>query len=140
MALKRSKKYYNVMEDLVAEEVRGQLASLSPRLTQYIKQFEVETYALNRLPTLYACSREGWMHQQKRARKEFQGVVKTAVRQAIAAVQRDLLKSSTPLFQDEEGVSSLSSLSKETSSSAQYLNRGGYSHRSGRKRSHSNIM
>jgi hypothetical protein len=129
MALKRSKKYYNVMEDLVAEEVRGQLASLSPRLAQYIKRFEVETYALNRLPTLYASSREGWMHQQKRARKEFQGVVKTAVRQAIAAVQRDLLRSSTPLFQDEESVSDFPS-QKETSAKSQYWNHPAYSHRS----------
>ncbi len=120
------------MEDLVAEEVRGQLASLSPRLTQYIKRFEVETYALNRLPTLYASSREGWRHQQKRARKELQGIVKTAVRQAIAAVQRDLLRSSTPLFQDEEGVSDLSK-HKETSTKSKYWNHPAYAHRSGKQ-------
>ncbi|MGB3536024.1 MAG: late competence development ComFB family protein [Microcoleaceae cyanobacterium] len=139
MTLKRSQKYHNIMEDLVAEEVRGQLASLSPRLTQYIKRFEVETYALNRLPTLYASSREGWIHQQKRARKDYQGVVKTAVRQAIAAVQRDLLRSSTPLFQNEEGVSDFSS-QKETSAKSQYWQRSAYSSRSRQKRSNSNIV
>lgn len=52
------------MEDLVSEEVRRQLVLMSPRLTRYIKRVEVETYALNRLPPLYACSREGWLHQK----------------------------------------------------------------------------
>lgn len=59
-----SRKYHNVMEDLVSEEVRRQLVLMSPRLTRYIKRVEVETYALNRLPPLYACSREGWLHQK----------------------------------------------------------------------------
>lgn len=90
------------MEDLVAEEVRTQMALLSPRLTQYIQRTEVETFALNRLPTLYASSQEGWLHQVKRARDEYQVKIKTAVRQALAAVQRDPLRSSTPLFPDKE--------------------------------------
>lgn len=139
MTLKRSRKYYNVMEDLVAEEVRGQLASLPSRLTQYIKRFEVETYALNRLPTLYACSREGWIHQQKRARKEFQGTIKTAVRQAIAAVQRDLLRSATPLFDDPEGNTDLSSR-KDTAAQSQYWTHSAYAYSHERKRSNSKII
>lgn len=139
MALKRSKKYYNVMEDLVAEEVRGQLASLPSRLTQYIKRFEVETYALNRLPTLYASSREGWMHQQKRARKEFQGTIKTAVRQAIAAVQRDLLRSSTPLFQDDEATSEFSSR-KDTATKSKSWTHSAYAYSNERRRSNSKIV
>jgi hypothetical protein len=96
------------MEDLVAEEVKRQLASLSPRLCQYIKRVEVETYALNRLPPLYASCQEGWMQQLKRGKAEFHAPIKTAVRQAIAAVQRDLLRHSTPL-------SPLSPLSPEAS-------------------------
>ncbi len=102
MSVKPRRKYHNIMEDLVAEEVRIQMAQLSPRLTQYIKRVEVETYALNRLPTLYASSQEGWLHQHKRARTEYQKQIKIAVRQALAAVQRDPLRSSTPLFQDPE--------------------------------------
>jgi hypothetical protein len=104
MSVKQRRKYHNIMEDLVAEEVRSQMALLSPRLTQYIQRTEVETYALNRLPTLYASSQEGWLHQQKRAREEHQATIRTAVRQALAAVQRDPLRSSTPLFQDKEEV------------------------------------
>lgn len=102
MLTKQRRKYHNIMEDLVAEEVRSQMALLSPRLTQYIQRSEVETYALNRLPTLYASSQEGWLHQQKRAREEHQAKIRTAVRQALAAVQRDPLRSSTPLFQEKE--------------------------------------
>ena len=104
MSVKQRRKYHNVMEDLVAEEVRSQMALLSPRLTQYIDRSEVETYALNRLPTFYASSREGWLHQQKRARDEYQVQIRTAVRQALAAVQRDPLRNSTPLFSDPEEV------------------------------------
>ncbi|NJK37000.1 MAG: late competence development ComFB family protein [Oscillatoriales cyanobacterium RM2_1_1] len=89
------------MEDLVAEEVRNQMAQLSPRLTQYIKRGEVETYALNHLPTLYASSREGWLHQQKRGRVELHNQIKTSVRQALMAVQRDPLRSSTPLVKEQ---------------------------------------
>ncbi|MDF2208907.1 MULTISPECIES: late competence development ComFB family protein [Arthrospira] len=102
MATIKSRKYHNVMEDLVSEEVRRQLVSMSPRLTQYIKRVEVETYALNRLPPLYACSREGWLHQKRRGTEDCYEQVKIAVRQALAAVQRDLLRNSTPLVGDEE--------------------------------------
>jgi Late competence development protein ComFB len=97
MVIGSNRRYHNVMEDLVAEEVKRQLASLSPKLSQYIKRVEVETYALNRLPPLYASSKEGWIQQLKRGREEFYTPIKTAVRQAIAAVQRDLLRHSTPL-------------------------------------------
>ena len=101
MVIGSNRRYHNVMEDLVAEEVKRQLASLSPRLSQYIKRVEVETYALNRLPPLYASSKEGWIQQLKRGREEFYAPIKTAVRQAIAAVQRDLLRHSTPLSPEE---------------------------------------
>jgi len=97
MTIDSNRRYHNVMEDLVAEEVKHQLATLAPRLSQYIKRVEVETYALNRLPPLYASSQEGWMQQLKRGREEFHAPIQTAVRQAIAAVQRDLLRHSTPL-------------------------------------------
>jgi hypothetical protein len=102
MAPAKSRKYHNIMEDLVAEEVRRQLALLSPRLTQYIKRVEVETYALNRLPPLYASSKEGWMHQKRKAGSELPDQIRQSVRQAIAAVQRDLLRSSTPLVREDD--------------------------------------
>ena len=48
--------YINVMEMLVEEEVTKQIKGLPPRILKYLKQTEVETYALNRLPSLYASS------------------------------------------------------------------------------------
>lgn len=102
MPVNSPRKYHNIMEDMVAEEVRRQVAVLSPRLSQYIKRVDVETYALNRLPPLYACSQEGWLMQNKRAKSEYLEQVKTVVRQALMAVQRDLLRHVTPLIKDEE--------------------------------------
>ncbi len=97
MANQYSRKFHNIMEELVIEEVQRQWVGLPTRLAQYIKKVEVETYALNRLPPLYASCQEGWQIQYKRGKKEYGEQVKTVVRQAIAAVQRDLLRHSTPL-------------------------------------------
>lgn len=89
--------YINVMELLVAEEVEQQIQSLSPRVVKYLKMVEVETYALNRLPALYASSEKGWQHQYDKAKREMRNQIKSAVRHALAAVQVDPLRSSSPL-------------------------------------------
>jgi hypothetical protein len=100
------KLYINVMELLVAEEVDQQLASLPERVTKYIKRTEVETFALNRLPALYASSEKGLQHQYDRAVNELRPQIKSAVRQAFAAVQIDPIRLSQPLqlHSDEEAV------------------------------------
>lgn len=89
--------YVNVMELLVAEEVERQLKPLPPRVLKYVKRVEVETYALNRLPSLYASSERGWQHQYEKARREMRSQIKNAVQQALAAVQVDPLRQSQPL-------------------------------------------
>ncbi|MEL7142806.1 MAG: late competence development ComFB family protein [Cyanobacteria bacterium J06643_4] len=89
--------YTNVMERLVAEEVERQKAKLPPKLREYIKTVEVETYALNRLPALYASSEKGWQMQYEKAGKTHADAVSKAVRQGIAAVQVDPLRASQPL-------------------------------------------
>ncbi|MGB3570932.1 MAG: late competence development ComFB family protein [Phormidesmis sp.] len=89
--------YTNVMERLVAEEVARQKAKLSPKLRQYIKTVEVETYALNRLPPLYASSEKGWQMQYEKVGKQHAETIHKAVRQGIAAVQVDPLRASEPL-------------------------------------------
>ncbi|QQE64884.1 hypothetical protein GFS31_15670 [Leptolyngbya sp. BL0902] len=94
--------YINVMELLVAEEVEQQLKMLPPRVMKYLKVVEVETYALNRLPALYASSEKGWKHQYDKAKRELHNQIKNAVRQAIAAVQVDPLRSSEPLKLDHK--------------------------------------
>lgn len=89
--------YINVMEVLVAEEVDRQLAQLPGRVLKYVKRLEVETYALNRLPPLYASSEKGWKCQYDRAARTLYKQIVDAVRQAIAAVQVDPIRSSQPL-------------------------------------------
>ncbi|NEQ54439.1 MAG: late competence development ComFB family protein [Leptolyngbya sp. SIO3F4] len=93
------REYINVMELLVAEEVEQQLRQLPTRVLKYVKPIEVETYALNRLPSLYAASEKGWHTQYQKARHELRKDIYNAVRQAIAAVQIDPLRASRPLLQ-----------------------------------------
>lgn len=100
------KLYINVMETLVAEEVSRQLSSLPERVSKYVKRIEVETFALNRLPALYASSEKGLQHQYDRALHEYKPQIVSAVRQAFAAVQVDPIRLSQPLKlnQEEEAV------------------------------------
>ncbi|HEY9761368.1 MAG TPA: late competence development ComFB family protein [Trichocoleus sp.] len=95
--------YVNVMELLVAEEVDKQIKQVSPRLQKYVKRVEVETYALNRLPALYASSEKGWQHQYDKAKHEFKAKIQDAVRKAFAAVQVDPLRQSQPLKVENDG-------------------------------------
>jgi hypothetical protein len=89
--------YLNITEVLVKREVDRQLAHLPPRVLRFIKRAEVATYALNRLPALYASSAQGLKFQQQRAQREMGNQLKTAVRQGIAAVQVDPLRASQPI-------------------------------------------
>lgn len=89
--------YINVMESFVTQEVERQLKGLPERVCNYVKQTEVVTYALNRLPALYASSQKGWQYQCQVAERELQPQIQAAVRQAIAAVQVDPIRLSHPL-------------------------------------------
>ncbi len=95
------KKYVNIMEDMVAQEVNRKMTLLPENLAKYIKRADVETYALNRLPPLYACSKEGLQFQIKKAQKDYEKKIAMVVSHAFAAVQRDILRKSTPLFKEE---------------------------------------
>lgn len=89
--------YLNVMEVLVAEEVDRQQKQLPPKIAHYINKPEAIAYALNRLPPLYATSQKGLQQQRSRATKDMQTKISLAVRQALAAIQRDPLRTSPPL-------------------------------------------
>lgn len=89
--------YQNVIESLVAREVDRQLRHLSPSWVAHINAANVIAYALNRLPPLYATSTEGWERQRQYAETELLEEVVIAVRQGIAAVYRDPIKTYTPL-------------------------------------------
>lgn len=97
-----SKTYINVMELLVTEEVDRQLQKLPERVLKYVKRAEVETYALNRLPALYASSQRGLQHQRDHGARALKSEIFSAVRQALAAVQVDPIRLSTPIQMRED--------------------------------------
>lgn len=97
-----TKNSQNVMEALVAEEVERQCKALPPKVAKTISPSEVTAFALNRLPALYATSSRGWQRQWQRAKGEMQPQIVTAVRQGIMAVQRDPLRSESPLSFPED--------------------------------------
>ena len=94
--------YQNIMETLVHQEIQRQLKTMPAKLVKYIDMSEVATFALNRLPPLYASSEQGKQRQAAKGEMKLKQEVATAVRQALAAVQRDPLRNSTPLPPDRD--------------------------------------
>lgn len=95
----------NVMELLVSEEIERQLSRLPGNIKKFINPIEVATYALNRLPALYASSQQGFNKQKLKGRSEYSVKITQEVRKGFAAIQKDVLRSSTPLTaQDEEDL------------------------------------
>ena len=92
----------NVMELLVKEEIERQVNRYPVNLKKYINKLEVATYALNRLPALYASSHKGKNQQKIIGKKKFKHQITMAVRQGLAAVQRDPLRVSTPLISEAD--------------------------------------
>ena len=87
---------FNLMEVFVKREIFAQLKKLPVNTARHLQPGEIATYALNRLPSLYASSEEGKAYQLQKAR-EFQEQIRTCVLQGIAAVLRDPLRKATPL-------------------------------------------
>ncbi|MEB3311500.1 MAG: late competence development ComFB family protein [Snowella sp.] len=94
--------HQNVMEILVYEEIDRQLKHYPKALASYINKVEVATYSLNRLPALYASSQQGQNQQIQTARKKYKEQVVSAVRRAIAAIERDPLRVSAPIVSETE--------------------------------------
>lgn len=92
----------NVMELLVLEEIDRQLVRLPNNIKKFINPIEVSTYALNRLPALYASSQQGYNKQKLKGRSEFSVKITQEVRKGFAVIQQDILRSSTPLVLENE--------------------------------------
>ncbi len=105
MAINRSENDYinrNVMEILVSEEIERQIVRLPNNIQKFVNPIEVATYALNRLPALYASSQQGYNKQKLKGRSEYSVQITQEVRKGLAAVQKDLLRSSIPLTAEKE--------------------------------------
>ncbi len=87
----------NVMEMLVTMEVVKQVQGLPKQIQSFIKVTQVKAYALNILPPLYVTSAKGWDRYWEKGQGELNSKVKMAVRQGIAAVQRDPLRETSAL-------------------------------------------
>lgn len=94
--------YQNIMEPLVHAEIEKQLKFYPKNLKAYINKVEVATYALNRLPALYASSRQGKEQQHRIAQRKYKEEITSAVRRAIAAIEKDPLRNSDPIVSDLE--------------------------------------
>lgn len=92
-----SRIYQNVMEPLVEREIERQFKRLPRHLARYLDPIDVATHALNRLPPLYASTEKGKNFQELAGTTKLKGNIEIAVRQAIAAVQRDPIRKETPL-------------------------------------------
>jgi hypothetical protein len=97
-----AKTYINVMEVLVQQEIEKQLKFYPKNLKSYLNVVEVATYALNRLPPLYASSTTGQRQQESQGATKYKEEITSAVRRAIAAVERDPLRSCTPIVSEME--------------------------------------
>lgn len=91
----------NVMEILVSDEIERQIKRLPSNIKKFINPLEVATYALNRLPALYASSQQGFNKQKVRGRSEYSVQITQQVRKGFAAVQKDLLRCSVPLTAED---------------------------------------
>ncbi len=94
----------NVMEELVTEEINKQLKRYPRNIAKYINQVEVFTYALNRLPPLYASSHKGLNRQKIRGKAELHIKITRTVREGIKQVLNDLLRTSNPLTTELDSV------------------------------------
>jgi len=90
--------YKNVMEVLVDEEIDQQTRHLPTELAQRLNRIELATYALNRLPTLYASSREGVDFQYERGKSELQPTIQLIVEEALSKVKEEPYRSTTPFL------------------------------------------
>ena len=90
------------MELLVREEIERQIKFYPKALKSYLNTVEVATYALNRLPPLYASCLAGKEQQLRLGRTQHKNDIIGAVRRALAAIERDPLRVSQPIVTEKE--------------------------------------
>ncbi|ELR97445.1 late competence development ComFB family protein [Gloeocapsa sp. PCC 73106] len=89
----------NAMEVLVADEVNRQISDYSQSTTTCINSLEVIGYALNRLPSLYASSEEGFIYQKFKGELTLETKIKATVKEAFTVIFQEPHRSFKPLTQ-----------------------------------------
>ena len=90
--------YKNVMEVIVDEEIDRQTQDYPAEMAKALNRIELATYALNRLPPMYASSREGVEFQYERGKSEMLSRVESVVSQALSVVEDAPERESTPFL------------------------------------------
>lgn len=99
--------YRNAMEPLAAEEIDRQLETMPGDVAKLINKADAIAYALNRLPSLYSTTEEGWHWQQNRMREKSAELLAQAASWGIRAAQRKNKAFSTPLQEQSEAEAAL---------------------------------
>jgi hypothetical protein len=114
--------YENIMELLVKREIQRQMQKLSPQSIRFVDPVDVATYALNRLPPLYASTEKGREYQEEVGTTHLRQQISAKVCQAIAAVQRDPIRKRIPIkaLQDSQYQHAQEALSQVEALLAKY--------------------
>ncbi|WP_013324494.1 late competence development ComFB family protein [Gloeothece verrucosa] len=94
--------YQNIMEVLVKEEIQRQLKIYPAQIRSSFNIVEIEAYALNRLPVLYASSEKGRDMQKEIGKQKYRKEIGIAVRRALATVEKNPKRHSKPLVSFSE--------------------------------------
>jgi hypothetical protein len=92
----RANHYKNVMEVLVDEEIDRQTRSLPLQVAHRFNRIEIATFALNRLPPLYASSQEGVEFQYDYGQKNLSDQIAGIVEDALSVIKNEPIRVSTP--------------------------------------------
>jgi hypothetical protein len=76
----------NVIEYPVIQEAQAQLHNLAPDVRQKLNLVEVVVYALNRLPSMYATTKDGYRHHYNNAMGEMRSQIVDTVRKGIRSL------------------------------------------------------
>ena len=98
MTVTKANSYKNVMEILVDEEIDRQTRDFPADFARGLNRIELATYALNRLPPMYASSREGVDFQYERGKSEHLPRVTSVVQRALSVVEGAPVRESTPFL------------------------------------------
>lgn len=92
----------NLTEQLVQAEIDRQFTALSDKVRLFIRRADIMSYSLNRLPALYATTNRGRQKQVEQAYDILYPQMEAVVRQAIAAVLHDPLRTGQDSWQPED--------------------------------------
>lgn len=89
---------HNLVEAFVLEEVKQQFLKLPNKTKSFVSQSDVIAYALNRLPAVYATTKDGLQRQISYIETSLKADISTTVMQGFAAVKVDPFRFSEPLY------------------------------------------